>query len=380
MEDDFSVLPVVLVTVTGIYHYFYFRRIAAFAGIHTDKTGAKGVIALVSLIVTASAADVWGVWIVVVSYHMALGLLTDFADIVLRRGGRNGAVWRSVYGSGVISVALTVLVLFFGYQNMHSLVRTEYEIHTDKNIRERGYRICLVSDLHYGRIVDAEELRADCERISEENPDLLILCGDIVDENTTKEQMKEVFRIFSGIGTEDGIYYVYGNHDRGMYASSPSFTEEQLLEELSACKITVLEDDAVEIRDELVLIGRNDLTDPGRKGRADTEILLGEVNRDKFLILVDHQPRELEKNMKLGCDLQLSGHTHGGQIWPTGEICELLGFGEMNYGHRQWGDSHVIVSSGMAGGEYPLRTGHHSEYVMIKVLPYMEQKQAGSYL
>lgn len=63
----------------------------------------------------------------------------------------------------------------------------------------------------------------------------------------------------------------------------------------------------------------------------------------------------------------LSGHTHGGQIWPMGVMTDILGFGEMNYGYRKVNNMQVIVTSGIAGWGYALRTGSHSEYVMIEV-------------
>ena len=73
----------------------------------------------------------------------------------------------------------------------------------------------------------------------------------------------------------------------------------------------------------------------------------------------------IKENKKAGVDLSLSGHTHAGQIWPTGQLGELIGVTELNYGHRQDGDYQVIVSSGIGGWGYPIRTGGHSEYVVI---------------
>lgn len=82
-------------------------------------------------------------------------------------------------------------------------------------------------------------------------------------------------------------------------------------------------------------------------------------------MLLDHQPGKLKENEEAGFDLQISGHTHAGQIWPTGPLMELMGINEINYGHRRLNTLDVIVSSGIAGWGYPVRTGGHSEYVMI---------------
>ena len=89
---------------------------------------------------------------------------------------------------------------------------------------------------------------------------------------------------------------------------------------------------------------------------------------NKFILLLDHQPSELEKNSELGYDLQLSGHTHKGQIWPVGLISELFNFNELEYGYKEIDDFKVIVSSGISGWNYPIRTGSKSEYVIIDIL------------
>ena len=83
---------------------------------------------------------------------------------------------------------------------------------------------------------------------------------------------------------------------------------------------------------------------------------------------MDHQPGDLKENNRQGIDLQVSGHTHAGQIWPTGQLMQLLGINEINYGYRKTGNLQTVVTSGMAGWGYPIRTGGHCEYVIIDVV------------
>ena len=113
------------------------------------------------------------------------------------------------------------------------------------------------------------------------------------------------------------------------------------------------------------MIGRRDASAPQR---TDLEELTENIEPDKMRILLDHQPGDLKENEQAGIDLQISGHTHAGQIWPTGQLMELMGINEINYGYRKMGNLQVIVSSGMAGWGYPIRTGGHCEYVMIQVV------------
>lgn len=91
------------------------------------------------------------------------------------------------------------------------------------------------------------------------------------------------------------------------------------------------------------------------------------VDPEDFILLLDHQPCEQEAVDAAGCDLMLSGHTHAGQIWPVGQISQAAGIVEMNYGYRKLNRLQVIVSSGLVGWGYPIRTSRHCEYVVIEV-------------
>ena len=202
-----------------------------------------------------------------------------------------------------------------------------------------------------------------CNDISKENPDFVLLGGDIVDERTTLQQMQQTFQVLSTIQNQYGIYYVYGNHDQALYASQPAFTPEILKQTIEQNNIHILCDNSIRIQDEITLIGRDDRSHQ----RVSTSDLLQNVSSDDFLLLMDHQPVELDTNNRLQIDLQVSGHTHGGQMFPVGILSEWLGFGEMNYGYRQLSHMQVVVSSGIAGWGYPLRTGSQSEYLIINI-------------
>ena len=177
--------------------------------------------------------------------------------------------------------------------------------------------------------------------------------------------MQEVFRILGGITNNYGIYYVYGNHDRQPYTQNRSFTDEELEHAITENGIVILEDEYVEIRDELVIAGRGDAAWGNVSKRASTEEVLDGIDREKYIILADHQPVEAEENGRQGVDLEISGHTHAGQVWPVGVLSELAGV--LNYGEYQKGDCKVIVSSGFTGWGYPIRTEAHCEYVVINI-------------
>lgn len=263
---------------------------------------------------------------------------------------------------------LTALVIGYGRYNMFHVVRTEYTVHTQKDIRSEGYRLALLSDLHYGISMDDDQLQKEADRISAEKPDFVVLDGDIVDESTTLSQMQSAFRILGSIDSKYGIYYTYGNHDKNNYTSTPNYTADQLAETIKENKIHILEDDTAEINQEITLIGRAVRGD-GNADRREISKLTSKLDKSQEWIVLDHQPSDYKNVKKAGCDMVLSGHTHAGQIWPAGLFTSLFHFDELNYGKIQRGNLNAVVTSGIAGWGYPIRTERHSEYVILNIVP-----------
>ena len=140
----------------------------------------------------------------------------------------------------------------------------------------------------------------------------------------------------------------------------------------------ILEDEACEINGELVLIGRADRGhDPDMRKTAAQ--LVESADADKEWILIDHQPVEYAEVMESGYGLMLSGHTHAGQVWPLGMLAELFQTNELTYGCRKEGDLTKVVTSGIAGWGYPVRTEKHSEYVVIHLINPLRDASANSF-
>ncbi|MBM6861802.1 metallophosphoesterase family protein [Clostridium saudiense] len=170
----------------------------------------------------------FGVGIVVLLHIITISLLMDFINYILRLIGRRKNLtyhkWSIVYDSGIVPIILSAIILIYGYWNMNNIVEKDYKIYTSKNIRDEGYRVAMISDLHYGTVMNSEKLKKACEKIEKSNPDIVVLCGDIVDEKTSLEQMEEATEILGSIKSKFGIFYVYGNHDDARYSSIPSYT------------------------------------------------------------------------------------------------------------------------------------------------------------
>lgn len=370
MRVVFVALLCAMVAAVGIYFYFYIHRAVIWlAGRRKKPSGMSGRLIAVAgaVLAAASTLNMWSVQVIVVLHLMGFALCLDAVYFLVRRFGRPRARLEALYRCGLIPVLCTACMIGYGYLNMHRVVRTDYRVETEKNIRGEGYRVALLSDLHAGTSMDTETLRGYMEEIQAASPDLVVLCGDMVDESTTWEEMEETMAVLGSIESPLGVYFVHGNHDKTRYSRNRYFTAQELETAIRSAGIRILADEAVELTKDFTVIGRDDRSFP-RDGRRETiGELLRSVDRENFLLLLDHQPCELAEADRQGADLLLSGHTHAGQIWPTGLISEGTGIVEMNYGYRKLERLQVIVTSGIAGWGYPIRTSRHCEYVIIDI-------------
>ena len=310
------------------------------------------------------------VWFIVIMHFIVFLALCDVAVFIVRKADKDHRFrfprWGNIlYRSGAAALAMTLLFFCYAKYNMYHVVRTEYDVTVHKQLA-KPFTVVMIADLHYGLSLDADQLQAVVDSIGKEKPDAVILCGDIVDERTTLEGLNEAFSILGGLESRFGVYYVYGNHDRSKYAEFANFSDFQLIDAIESNRIEILNDHAVTFNDDVVLVGRADKLDSGGNRKSISE-LLGETDRAKTIIVADHEPSDYDSLEKNGCDLVLSGHTHGGQIFPLAIINNLIGFSELNYGYKKQGNLNAVVTSGIAGWGFDIRTQHHSEYVVIRM-------------
>lgn len=363
-------LPLTAMLSAAVYLCRKVYAAVCFFGGKLSKKKRTIITAAVSAALILPLAHIRGMWFVIFMHMVVFLLVIDLFGLIVRKCRRNKPFpyWvKAVYRSGLLAVLAAVAVTGFGYWNMHHIVKTEYTVQTDKEMREEGYTIVFFSDLHYGTTMNAEQLKQAADRIERESPDMIILGGDIVDERTSLAQMREAFEIMGNMDARFGIFYVYGNHDKNEYARNPAYTAQELADTIEQAGIRILEDETCEINGELLLIGRADRGhDPG--ARKTIVQLVESADAGMEWILVDHQPVEYAEAAESGCGLMLSGHTHAGQVWPGGLLADLFRMNELTYGCRKEGNLTEVVSSGIAGWGYPVRTEKHSEYVVIHLV------------
>lgn len=366
---------IVLLAGIGTYLYYFIKRIFKTFKAPADKLPVRVIIIVLSVICGVCSVNIFSLPAMIIYHIVALSMAVMLINFIIKKLSKEKYetmnVWKKIYGSGIIAFGITAVIFIYGHYNMMHVVQTDYTIYTDKEIRREGYRAALIADVHFSVSVDLNTLKEKCDEISSNNVDMVFLCGDIVDENTSKENMEQVFKAFSEIKSTYGVYYVYGNHDRQLYRNNRKYTEEELKSAIESFGITILQDEKAEAGDEIVVVGREDASYHQTLGKSEErdsiEELIKDIDKDKFIIVLDHQPKEYEENSMAGTDLILSGHTHAGQMWPVNIAFKFLKFDDAVYGYTKIDATQAFITSGFAGWGYSVKTSSPAEYVIIDI-------------
>ena len=256
-----------------------------------------------------------------------------------------------------------MLGLAGGYFNaLHPRLRT-LEVRLEKPAGDGRGKLSVVaaSDIHLGTIMGSRRLEAIVARINALRPDIVLLPGDIVDESVSEAEEEKMISALSAIRAPLGVFSVTGNHEYfGGLARNLSY--------LVRGGVRVLQDEAVTVGGAFVLAGRKDPTADrfGDKRKALSEVVGGGgIDRALPVILLDHQPVRLSEAEDAGVDLQLSGHTHAGQLFPL-NIINKLSY-EQYWGYLRKGATQYYVSCGVGTWGPPVRTGSVPEIVRIEI-------------
>ena len=261
----------------------------------------------------------------------------------------------------IISVGLTLVILLLGFINANDTRVKHYEIVTGKNISNKeNFKIAVVTDIHLGSLIAKNRLEKLTVLVNNQCPDLIILAGDILDEVQAPILAEDIGEPLKCLKAAMGTYAVTGNHE---YIGGIN----RAVKYIESLGIKLLRDTVVQLDDKLILIGRED-RDMERftgKHRKTKEELMKGIDNSKFLVLLDHQPYDLKKTAELNIDLQISGHTHHGQIWPFNYITDAIY--ELSCGYLSKGNTHYYVSSGYGTWGPPVRIGTVSEIAVITI-------------
>ena len=263
-----------------------------------------------------------------------------------------------IYWQGWLALLTAAVYLTVGYVQCVHVWKTEYSLASEKSVEP--LRIALLSDSHVGTTFDGEGFAALLEEIMRQEPDLILIPGDFVDDSTTRADLLTACRALGQLDPRYGVWYAYGNHDRG-YFNSRDFSAEDLAQALEENHVHILADEIALVGD-LCIVGRRDAS---FGQRAELAALLENVDPEKYIIVLDHEPTDYENEAATNADLVVSGHTHGGQLIPLGTVGELFAGNNLTYGHENRNGTDFIVTSGVSDWALHFKTGTRSEYVII---------------
>jgi len=244
---------------------------------------------------------------------------------------------------------------------MGTLISTpEYTVTLEKRSSSfERLRIVFVADLHLSNISDRNFAKRIVDKINGLNADLVLIPGDIIDRSVA-ELRYDFASDLRNISSRNGVFAVTGNHD--YYEKTAVFRD--------FCRrsgISLIEDSSVVIENGLTIVGRNDRSYAStREGRKPLFAIMEAVDRSLPVILLDHTPFNLEQASENGISLQLSGHTHHGQLFPLQFVMDMLY--KISRGHVVVKGSDIIVTSGVGFWGPPVRTSALPEIVVVNAL------------
>lgn len=302
--------------------------------------------------------------IVVLIHLFVFWFIADIAGAVIRKtSGRK----RTKNYTGAFALAFTALYLGEGWYFAHHVYIKEYSFTTAKPLKD-DIRAVLIADSHMGITLDGEDFAEQMQRIKELDPDIVLIAGDFVDDDSRRIDAMRACEALGEISPGYGTYFIYGNHDKGYYESYRDFTYQELAAALEENGVTILEDESVLVNDDFYVIGRQDKSEEQKGGsRASMEELTRDLDSSKYTLVLDHQPNSYDEEAACGADLVLSGHTHGGHLFPAGYIGLLMGANDKVYGSERRGNTDFLVTSGISGWAIPFKTGAVSEIVVINI-------------
>ncbi|GKU80318.1 metallophosphoesterase [Paenibacillus sp. L3-i20] len=299
-------------------------------------------------------------WFAILQYGVLLLPIANIVALLLKSSGASKEMY--IIGVGIAVIAILLVLLSIGSRNAWSPVIRHYEVNVSKQAGNRKtLRIAMASDLHLGTVIGNNHLERLISKVNEINPDIILLPGDILDDDLTPFLQKGMSATLSKLKAPLGVFAVTGNHEY-IGKKVPEFVKT-----LEAIGIRVLMDETAVIDNSFIVIGRKDkvaasLGPNGRKSIAD---LIAPLDPSLPLIMLDHQPTDLIAAADNGIDLSLSGHTHRGQMMPNHLITKRMF--ELDWGYKRIKELNAVVSSGFGFWGPPIRIGSRSEVVHIEV-------------
>lgn len=319
-------------------------------------------------------------WIGIMLYSLLYVVLFDLLRLIAKHTKlKNTLLFSrgSVISIGSVVVACAVATCLYGIFNARNIKVNEYSVTVNKSCgSDKHLKAVLVADLHMGYAIGVDHITNMVEKINQHDADIVIIAGDIFDNSydgmDDPEGIKAQLR---SIKSKYGVYAVYGNHDideKILMGFTFDWGGKQLHSEkmtnfMKECNIKLINDESVLINDEFYLVGRRDTDKPGTEDgtRAEISELTKDLDKTKPIFVLSHEPDELQKTADAGADIDFSGHTHDGQLFPGNLTIGL--FWENPCGMIKKDNMYSIVTSGVGVYGTFMRVGTDAEICSVDI-------------
>ena len=304
-------------------------------------------------------------------YLFSALLVLDSVRFVLQRMDRIPRTpGYSAAGTG-IAIGIAILVMIYGVYHARNIYTTHYKVTLNKSAGAPPLRLVLVSDTHIGTAVGRKWIANVVDAINKAKPDIICIVGDIFDNDIGAiRDLEGVAEELRRLNAPMGVYACPGNHDVDRLSLRGEGGTDRIRDFLKTANIEFLQDEVVMVADNICLIGRKDARPIGIRGERKTAAELAvDLDRNKPLIFLDHQPVDFPAEEEAGADLILSGHTHKGQFFPGNVFTKQIfkNADAVHYGHWRGRSAQGVVSSGAGVWGPPIRIATRSEIAVIDI-------------
>lgn len=266
-------------------------------------------------------------------------------------------VARTLGGAAVAAAGVTVGTGTYGVLRRPRVKRVQVPLARLPRAAH-GFRIAVVSDVHLGPVLGRAHTQRIVDTVNRTQPDLIAVVGDLVDGNV--HDLGPAAEPLRALRSRHGSFFVTGNHE---YFSGA----QQWVDHVRELGLTPLENARRELP-HFDLAGVNDVQGEKEGNGPDFQAALGDRDRSRASVLLAHQPVVIHDAVRHGVDLQLSGHTHGGQLWPGNYLAELAN--PTVAGLERYGDTQLYVSRGAGAWGPPVRVGAPSDITVVELASY----------
>lgn len=321
-------------------------------------------------------------WLGSFAYILGITFLLDLLHRLLRMTWLSDTWLYSGSGmalGGTTAAAGMAVMVFYGIHHAKEISLTRYQVELSKPLvigKNPTLKIVLLADLHLGSSVGKKQVKRMVELVNQNEPDLVVIAGDLFDNDFSSiDDPEGTARLLAGMKSRLGTWACWGNHDinerilAGFTFPVPGGVDIDPRFDvfLRQAEIHMMNDEICRIDDSFYLIGRKDpqrIEKTGESRLEPAELLYG-LDRTLPIIVIDHQPKQLKELAEAGADLDLSGHTHNGQVFPGNLFLHLMW--KNPCGVKKFGSMYSVVTSGAGFWGPGLRIGTDNEVVLLEV-------------